>query len=774
MTLSSLRQDLRKRLTADNLRRTAWYVLLALSAYTLYLDHVVRTEFERRSWAIPARVYARPLELFPGENLAPAKLLEELKLLDYRATGTPADPGSYSRHGDDVDLITRPFTFWDGRQPALALDLHFADGRLATLQNQGTGASLSLVRLNPLLIGRIYPADRSDRQLITLSEAPPDLVNGLIAVEDRSFYTNYGIDPRGMARAMWTMLRGRGVQGGSTLTQQLVKNLFLGPQRTVTRKFTEVIMALLLNLHYSKQQILEAYLNEVYLGQEGEHAIRGFAEASKFYFNEPLSQINLSQSALLVALVRGPSYYNPRLHPRHALARRNLVLKELRLQHHISAAQYALALGKPLGVAAVPPLAASPYPAFLDLVRRQLLRDYRENELRSAGLRIITTLDPEVQAAAEHALTTRLARLEKEQHLPTHSLEGAVVISNSQTGEVQAIVGGRDPQFEGFNRALDAFRPVGSLIKPAIYLTALEQPGSYTLATLLQDSPLAVPESQGVIWAPKNYDRRFHGMVPLPVALANSYNVATVRLGLSLGLPAVMGTVHKLGIKHNLPEYQASLLGADSLTPFEVTQMYQTLANGGFRMPLRTVRDVLDADGRPLQRFSLKVRQVVPPGPVYLLTYALQGVVDHGTAVDLKHYLSPDLHVAGKTGTTQDLRDSWFAGFTGDHVAAVWIGRDDDGPTGLTGATGAMTVWGKAMARLDPEPLNPPRPADVDMAWIDPGTGLLADPDCHGAVRIPFIRGSAPVNTAPCASHSPIRVLKTWFQRLFGHRSGVQ
>ncbi len=772
MTFASLRRYLRKHPASEIFRRAIWLALLALSAYILYLNYVVRADFERKTWAIPARVYAQPLELFPGKRLTTTKLLEELKLLRYRAAAALSEPGTYSHHGDEIDLITRPFRFWDGPQPALALALQFSDGRLTALHNLRTGASLALARLNPLMIGRIYPADRSDRDLITLNEAPPDVVNGLISVEDRSFYTNYGVDPRGMARALWTMLRGGGIQGGSTLTQQLVKNLFLGPQRTLSRKFTEIIMALLLTLHYSKQQILESYLNEVYLGQEGSHAIRGFGEASKFYFDKPLAQLDLAQSALLVALVRGPSYYDPRLHPGRARTRRNLVLKELLQQHHISMNQYALAVREPLGVAVAPPLSASPYPAFLDLVRRELLHEYSGRELRSAGLRIITTLDPAVQAAAEHALTTRLARLEIEQHLPAQSLEGAVVITNSHNGEVQAIVGGRDPQFEGFNRALDAFRPVGSLIKPAIYLTALEQPKNYTLATLLQDTPLAIRESRGVVWAPRNYDRRFHGLVPLPVALANSYNVATVRLGLGLGLPAIMDTVRKLGIKHALPEYQASLLGADSLTPLEVAQMYQTLANRGLRVPLRAVRDVLDADGRPLQRFSLKVTEVAPPGPVYLLTYAMQDVVTEGTAAGLKNYLPPDLHVAGKTGTTQDLRDSWFAGFTGNHVAVVWVGRDDDQPTGLTGATGAMTVWGKAMARLDPQPFDPPRPADVEMAWIEPATGLLADSDCSGAIRIPFIRGSVPVQTAPCASRSPVRVLKNWFERLFGHRPG--
>ncbi len=769
MTFASLRRYMRKHPASEIFRRALWLTLLGLSAYTLYLNHVVRSEFERRSWAIPARVYARPLSLSPGERLAPADVLDELRLLRYRATGKPSVPGSYSNDGDEIDIVTRPFRFWDGLQPAQELALQFSGGRLTSLHNLATGDSIRHARMDPMMIGRIYPADHSDRTLVTLHQVPPDIVNGLISVEDRSFYTNYGIDPRGMARALWSMIRGGSIQGGSTLTQQLVKNLFLGPQRTISRKFTEIIMALLLNLHYSKQQILGAYLNEVYLGQEGSHAIRGFGEASKFYFDKPLSQDDLAESALLVAMVRGPSYYDPRFHPQRARARRDLVLKEMRQQNHITLAQYAAATAEPLGIAVAPPLSASPYPALLDLVRRELLHDYSARELRSTGLQIITTLNPEVQEAAEHALTAHLAQLEDQEHLPSQSLEGAVVITNSHTGAVQAIVGGRNPQFKGFDRALYAFRQVGSLIKPAIYLTALEQPDQYTLATLLQDTPLVVHEGGGKVWAPRNYDRRFHGLVPMPVALANSYNVATVRLGLQLGLPAIMDTVHKLGIKHPLPEYQASLLGADVLTPLEVAQMYQTIANNGSRIPLRAVRDVLDANGRPLQRFSPDVTRVVPSGPAYLLTYALQHVVTDGTAVGLKNYLSPDLHVAGKTGTTQDLRDSWFAGFTGNHVAVVWVGRDDNKPTGLTGATGAMTIWGATMAKLDPQPLDPPRPADIEMAWIEPATGLRADIACRGAIRIPFIRGSVPVQTAPCASRSPVRILKHWFEQLFGH-----
>ncbi len=767
MTSRTPFRELRKLITPVRLRMALWLTLLALSAFTLYLDHVVRTEFDGRRWALPARVYARPLELFAGAKLDPGQILEELTLLHYRAGSSPLNPGSYARQGNDLDIVTRPFTFWDGPQPALPLALHFADGRLATLQNLRTGAPVTLARLDPLLIGSIYPAHNEDRVLVKLDEVPADIINGLIAVEDRKFYTHHGIDPRGMTRALWSMLRGHGVHGGSTLTQQLVKNFFLSPQRTLQRKFTEVLMALLLELHYSKHEILEAYINEVYLGQEGDRAIHGFGLASSFYFGKPLSELSLSQSALLVGLVRGPSYYDPRRHPKRALDRRNLVLKELLQQGYINPAQRADATASPLGVTEKPPSGASPYPAFLELAHRQLRHDYHENDLRSEGLQVITTLDPEIQNAAEQALSSRLARLEKDLRLPTNTLEGAVIVTNSQTGEVQAVVGDRDPRFEGFNRALDAMRPVGSLIKPAIYLTALGQPDSYTLATLLDDSPLTVHEPGSKDWSPNNYDRQFHGLVPLPLALANSYNVATVRLGLAIGLPPIMDTLHSLGIERDLPQYNASLLGADSLSPIEVAQMYQTLASGGFQVPLRSIREVLDASGRPLQHYPLAVNQVIPPAPVYLLTYALQDVVSDGTAADLKRYVSPDLHAAGKTGTTEDLRDSWFAGFTGDHVAVAWVGRDDNGPTGLTGATGAMTVWGKTMAQLDQEPLNPPPPDNIELAWIDPPTGLLADSSCPRAKQLPFIRGSAPTKSAPCVSRSPIKKLKGWLERLF-------
>ncbi len=761
------RPKLRKYLRPRTLLLAGAALLAALAIYVAYLDFTIRTQFEGKRWALPARVYASPLELYPGKKISAAQLSEELAVLNYRH-GTLDEPGTYLRDRESIELVSRPFAFWDGAQPALRLAIAFSGKQISKIDNLETGQALPLVRLDPLLIGGIYPAHNEDRVLVKLDEVPPILIKALTAVEDRKFYEHHGVDPRGIARALWTNLRaGDAVQGGSTLTQQLVKNFYLTSDRTLRRKITEAIMALLLDAHYGKDEILEAYINEIYLGQDGNRAIHGFGLAAQYYFDRPLHQLTLSQAALLVGLVKGPSYYDPRRHPDRALTRRNLVLTELADQHAITNAEYLGAKTLPLEVATRAPMGTSPYPAFLALVHRQLRSDYSDTDLRSEGLRIFTTLDPHVQRTAEQALTTRLSTLEKQRRIPANSLEGAIVVTGSENGEVLAVVGGRRSRYEGFNRALDAVRQIGSLIKPAVYLTALSQPDKYTLTTRLDDSPLVWTEPGVKEWAPQNYDREFHGEVELRTALAESYNVSTARLGLALGLPAIIENAHRLGVERNLPPYGSTLLGTIGLTPFEVTQMYQTLASGGFRTPLRAIREVLTPEGAPLKRYSLAVTQAVDPAAVYLTTTALQHVVQSGTATGLGAYLPADINVAGKTGTTDDLRDSWFAGFTGDKLAVVWVGRDDNQTTNLTGAAGALTVWGQMMAQLDPEPLVPAMPESIELVRIDTKTGLRADGGCDGAIEIPYIRGSAPTEPAPCSGHSPVEKIKNWFRRLF-------
>jgi len=746
--------------------------LLGLAVFTFYLDARVRDEFEGRRFALPARVYARPLELFAGAQLSPDEFTRELQRLGYKEELQGNDPRRFQRFGDEFDLITPPFLFWDGPQDSQFLHLSFKDGRDATLVDSRDNSPVSLVRLDPEYIGGIYPGHNEDRVLVTQAEVPAFVVQGLVAVEDRKFYSHFGIDPRGIARAFLSTVTGSGVQGGSTLTQQLVKNFFLTPERTIKRKVTEALMAVLLERRYSKNDILETYINEIYLGQDQNRAIHGFGLAAQFYFDKRLIDLSLPEAALLVGMVKGPSYYDPHRHPDRALARRNVALAAMHQQNYITDEQYFKAFMAPLGVVGKPEMGTTRYPAFLDLVRRQLLSYYREEDLRSEGLRIYTTLDPPAQAAAESVLSARLAGLEEgsrqagaEVGVETGGLEGAVIVADVQSGEVQALVGGRDPRYPGFNRAVDLTRPVGSLMKPAVYLTALARPAEYTLVSWLDDEPLIWNEHGRPPWEPRNYDRINHGQVPLRTALANSYNVATARLGSELGVRNVLDFAHRLGINRELPPFASSLLGAVDLSPLDVAQMYQVLGSGGFRAPLRAIREVLTADGKPLQHYALSVEQVVDPGPAYLLTAALQGVVREGTGRDLAKYLPPGLNPAGKTGTTDDFRDSWFAGYTGDRVAVVWVGYDDNRPGSFTGASGALPIWGELMARLHPEPLALPRPENVELVSIDPPSGLRADHACVGAEEIPFVRGSAPEDFAPCA-RSTGTIIKSWLHRL--------
>jgi len=754
-------------------------LLLVASAFTLYLDHRVRTEFEGRRFALPARIYARPLELHAGLRLALPDLEDELRELGYKALIEKPDPtreaegGWYVRSGERLDIGLRAFMFWDGPQPARPVRLAFDGGTVSTLTDT-ENREVALARLEPLPIGGIYPAGNEDRVLVRLAEVPPHLVKALIATEDRTYFTHAGFSLRSMARAALSVGSSR-MQGGSTITQQLVKNFFLTPERTLRRKLTELIMAVLLEVHYGKEEILETYLNEIYLGQDRDRAIHGVGLAAQYYFGKEVQHLTVAESALLVALVKGPAVYDPHRHPAKALERRNLVLRETREQNAITMEQYAAARSADLGVSRKPGFGTSPYPAFLSLVHRQLRRDYDEADLRSEGLRVFTTLDPRAQNAAERALTKRLAQFDKDKRFGAPGLEGAVVITDPQSGEIQALVGGRDARYRGYNRAVDAARPVGSLLKPAIYLTALTEPARYTLVTPIDDGPFSWKSRGAPDWEPENYDKKFHGMVPLRTALANSYNAASARLGTELGVEKVLANAKKLGVEREVKPFASALLGAVELSPLEVAQMYQTIASGGFRSPLRAIREVTTQEGKPLQRYALAVEQAFPPEPMYLLTAALQGVVREGTAQGLKAFLPPELGVAGKTGTTDEQRDAWFAGFTGDRLGVVWVGYDDNRAARLSGSTAALPIWGDMMAALAPEPLALEKPEKIETVWIDPQSGLRGV-SCPGALELPFVQGSAPRDMAPCASpvdgaveavgHT-LEKAKSWFERLF-------
>ena len=750
-------------------------VLLGVAVLTFELDLRVRNEFEGRRFALPARIYARPLELHAGLRIAQADVEDELRELAYKEGVRDGEYGWVRKDGDLLEIAVRPFAFWDGNEPARRIRVTFDGGQVASLRD-ADGKELALARLDPQPIGGIYPAGNEDRVLVRLSDVPKHLVDALIATEDRKFYSHMGFDPRALARAATSIFSGR-VQGGSTITQQLVKNFFLTPERTLSRKFTELIMAVLLEAHYGKEEILETYLNEIYLGQDRDRAIHGVGLASQFYFGKQVNHVTVAESALLIAMVKGPAVYDPRRHPARALERRNLVLRETKEQGSITMEQYSAARATDLGITPRPVMGTSPYPAFVQLVHRQLRRDYDEKDLRSEGLRIFSTLDPRAQGVAERALGKRIAQYDKERRFGQAGLEGAVVITDPTSGEVEALVGGKDPRYRGYNRAVDASRPVGSLLKPAVYLTALQEPSRYTLITPIDDGPFTWKSHGAPDWEPKNYDLKFHGIVPLRVALANSYNAATARLGTDIGVDKVLATVKKLGVERELRPFASTLLGAAEMSPLEVAQMYQTIASGGFRSPLRAIREVTTQEGKPLQRYPLKVEQAFPSEPIVLITAALQGVVREGTGQSLKAYLPADLGAAGKTGTTDEQRDAWFAGFTGDRLAVVWLGYDDNRAARLSGASAALPVWGDIMAALTPQALALAQTDGIERVWIDPQNNLRGDSQCAGAVELPFVQGSAPQERSPCASiagavidtvDTTVKKAKGFWERLFG------
>lgn len=719
-------------------------------AYVMRLDGIVRDKFEGKRWAIPAKVFARPLILQAGLPLSLNEVRSELQALNYRELAGAPTPGTFSQQNNTLYLHTRGFFFAElEREPSQVLRLQFDGQRIASLASTLPRANGS-VRLEPMVIGGIYPSQNEDRVLIQLKEAPPHLVDALIATEDQRFYHHIGISVRGILRAVWVNFSSGSVrQGGSTLTQQLVKNFYLTDERSLRRKINEAIMAMLLEWHYEKNEILETYLNEVNLGQQGSRSVNGFGLAAQYYFGQPIAELSLPQVALLVGMVKGPSYYNPRRQPERARERRNIVLDNLYREGFISAPARDQAMLMPLGVIEKPTAASNIYPDFLDLVRRQLRESYQPEDLSSQGLQIFTTLDPRMQNAAERALVGTIERL-RGQGRKLNKLEGVVVAADSQTGELRALVGGSG-LFTGYNRAIDASRQVGSLLKPVIYLTALGT-GQYTWASPLDDSPVEVVSDGGKLWQPQNYDQQSHGIVTLQSALAHSYNQAAVRLGMTLGLPAIMQTLQQLGVKVDSKPYPSLLLGALNQTPMQVLQLYQSLLSGGIRAPLQSIVAVVDAGGRPLQQFVTERQQILDASDAYLLHFGLQQVMRQGTGAAAYQRLPSTWVLAGKTGTTNDLRDSWFAGSAGRTLAVVWLGRDDNQPIGLSGGTGALPVWVEFMHRLQPAAPLPAVPAGVSWQWIDAASGRLSAESCSGALRVPLSLKSMPAEQTPCAS----------------------
>ena len=720
---------------------------IAFSIYLIRLDNIIREKFEGQRWDIPAKVFARPLEVYANAPVNQADFVEELKMLGYKNQQNYDKSGSYVTENNRLFVHTRGFDYGENIDPEQVIEVAFNDNKISDVRATKP-SSTGMVRLEPLLIGGIYPQHNEDRVLIKLNRVPKTLIDALIATEDRNFYHHYGISLRGTARALVSNITGGKRQGGSTLTQQLVKNFYLTPEKTLKRKVNEAFMAMLIELHYGKDEILEAYLNEVNLGQNGNYSINGYGLAAQFYFGLPLRELNIAQQAYLVGLVQGPTLYNPWKNPEGAKKRRDVVLKNMLVMNYLTQEQYETETARPLNILAKPTLGPSRFPDFMDIVRRQLRTDYQESDLTNHGLRIFTTLDPIAQTNVEKAFKSSVSRLANANPNRLKNLQGAVLVAHPENGELIAAVGSTQ-DFTGFNRTLDAKRQVGSLLKPIIYLSALES-GRYSWASSIPDAAISIPIEANKNWTPKNYAGGEYGMVPMQRALANSYNLSAVRLGQEFGVATFSNQLRKFGVTSNIPSYPSIFLGAVDMSPMEVLSIYGNFATGGFKYPTRSIRSVVDSDGRLLESYGLKVQTTISPENAYLLNYGLQQVMTSGTGKAVYNSFPNTLALAGKSGTTNDMRDSWFAGYSGNHLAVVWLGLDNNKATGLTGSTGALPVWTNVMKQLRQQPVNLRQPTEIQWHWLDLNSGELSAEGCEGASYMPLLRRTIPRRATAC------------------------
>ena len=715
--------------------------LIISIAYISILDSKVVNKLDGVLWTVPAKVYARPLELAEGGKINVDGLKKELEILSYELTkGIPDTPGEFSQSQRSVNIFIRGF----GSQEPGLYRLKIENDKIDSIKRKD-GISIDLIQLEPLSIGGMFPSHLQDRILLNFSQVPKDLEEMILVVEDRNFYSHKGISLRSIMRAFIKNTRALGIEeGGSTITQQLAKSLFFSPEQTIKRKIKEAIAALLIEIHYSKQEILLAYINDVFIAQSGRRAIHGFGLASQFFFGTDLKNLSLDQKALLVGMLKGPSLYSPINNPDRAKTRRDLVLSLIKNDSLITEEEYLDLKGKSLKV--IPPSfkSLSKYPAFNDIVILDLRKNFDDSDLRTKGLKIITNLDPVVQDYLEESIKDTKLKLKRRYGSQLNGLEGAGIVIDSFSGEVVAAIGSTKPNNYGFNRAINAVRPIGSLVKPFIYLSALQHYSKYNLSTLLDDSKLSVSLPGGKLWEPNNFDKKFHGNIPLHVALSESYNVATTRLGMDLGYSVVQETFTKLGIKKKIPKYPSIFVGSFEMTPLEAIQAYQTIASEGFYSPLNSIRTVESSEDVLSLSYPYKVEQRFRPEPIYLLKFVLKQTFISGTARGFSSRVIEKWKTGGKTGTSDDQRDSWFVGYAGNYLMLVWLGFDDNRKSPLTGRTGALQVWKNFMSRLDPIAYEVRKPSRIRYEWVDAKDGLLSGESCKGSILIPFVEGTEP------------------------------
>lgn len=727
-----------------------WGLVLCLigsipfAIWVWWLDQKVVTRFEGQKWQVPSEVLSAPIYLKSGAPWKKAELEALLKETGYRFGRNSQKVGWAARSRTKVSAHLRSYVYYNGFHPSERRIFSFVDGKLQ-IQSL-SGEPVAEASIEPQRIGFLYGGNTERRQILTYHDIPKSLIDILTTVEDRDFFHHWGISLTGIARAAWVNLtHDSRRQGGSTLTQQLVKNMFLSSERTYTRKLTEVVMSLLLEYHYSKQEIITAYMNEVYLAQVGNEGLHGFAAASQHFFGRPLKELNIDEMALLVGMVKGPSYYNPERHPKRALSRRNTVLAILKDQGRLTPTDYQILVKQPIRLADKR-RTRSIYGDYLDLVSLQLSRDFDKETLATKNLRIYTGVDIRAQLAATRAMRRQVALLEKHDKRLA-GLQGAMVVTDRQNGQVRAVVGSSDKQYSGFNRALGAVRPIGSLVKPPLYMAALAT-GHYTWWSRIDDKRMRF-NVDGQIWEPENYSRKTHGVVHLYEAMAHSYNLATVNLAQQIGFDRVGDTLRQLGVKRPFTMHPAMALGALELSPFEVARMYQPIASRGKSSELGVVLAVMDQHDHLLKRFD---RSTKVPFTDALLAVTLDGmtkVPEIGTAQAAQHAF-PDLTFAAKTGTSNGQRDSWFEGITGDYASTVWLGDDDNAPLDITGATGAQKVWIDFTQHMNPRSLPETLPNGAVRYDVLDDSFEIAAKRCKNRESLAFIEGTQPTSSSSC------------------------
>jgi 1A family penicillin-binding protein len=740
-------------------------VLLALTGLVLLIPLSVRVEALRArhatgpSWSFPSRLYTAGVPFVEGRTLPFTYLRRQLALRGYRQVGNePREPGTWAMGSRGIAIFLRGFREVPdpaGHGGPERVLLEIANGTLMRVHRQAARAEdpspdrASAPRLEPVVASLVMDDHRIRRTWVPLSRVPKVVRDAVIAGEDRRFYKHRGLDLRSNLRALMVNLKAGGVrQGGSTITQQLARGLFLGPQRTWDRKVREIFLAVGLEILLSKDQILEMYLNMVYWGRAEGGGIGGIAEAARWYFDEPVDSLRLSEAALLAGIIPAPNSSSPFRDPQRAKVRRNAVLSDMVAAGVLNARIAERAKRLPLGVRRGPP-PPEHFPSVASYVREWLVHGadppLPEGALEQRGLAILTTIDAVWQLDAERGLTEGINDQERWRGRTSQSLEGAFVAIDPSTGYVRAMVGGRHPGIGDFNRATQARRQPGSAIKPLVYASALERgPHSFTPASTLADLRREFDTPQGP-WSPRNDDGRYHETVTIAKALAHSINVATANLVEAVGPPAVAREVGRLGVE-GLKAVPSIGLGTTEVTLLQLTSAYACFPNGGWKRAPTPVRVVLDGRGKTVGIGSPRADRVLTRPTAALMTGLLEDVVIFGVAYPLRADYGFTRGVGGKTGTTNDYKDAWFIGFTPDVVAGVWVGYDTPQSLARPAAQIAIPVWaGIARRMLDG---FPERDFDgnglLEQAWIDPWTGGLARQDCLSPMRVPFIRGSVP------------------------------